>query len=364
MSEHRHAASRGIAWREREILDLLSFWGEEKIQEALKSSYRNIDYFERIAAQMALRGHKRTAMECRSKTKTMRLDYKKVVAHNSTSGNAPITCPYFRELDSILRGDASVKPKRVSRSLGVVSLGRQLRDPCPVSDGSEELFSHDLFTIDHGQIRSSTPCQVGVRENVPEVEAEIDTDATVDGLEDKESDDPCPDGQEETISNNSSSTSGLGSSKESPLKSVAELSPGTRLSAIRSRRRRNAGLFSVADKMMSQSGEEHKAQINEWRIDRKDSNKWHEEERRLQVEFLEETRKERNDFRDVWMQNLHVMESAVTTLQTLGEMLVSQHRGRSANACEKGDSNSENIPPRSATAKRACVGRARERLTL
>ncbi|XP_054832460.1 uncharacterized protein LOC129327728 [Eublepharis macularius] len=205
-------------------------------------------------------------MECRSKTKTMRLDYKKVVAHNSTSGNAPITCPFFRELDSILWGDASVKPKRVARSLDVVSVRRNPEEPLPVSFGSEELFSHDLLTIDHCQLRSSSPFPEGESTGVPVGEPENDMDATVEGLGDKEDDEPCPDAQEEPLVESSSSTSGLGSGRESPVRSVAELSPGTRLSAIRSRKRRNAGLFAVADKMMLRSEQEHKAQLRESRI--------------------------------------------------------------------------------------------------
>ncbi|XP_062977813.1 uncharacterized protein LOC134395582 [Elgaria multicarinata webbii] len=106
---------RGVSWRYQETLDLLEIWGESKIQEQLRSSHRNIYFFQYIAGEMAARGHERTALECRNKTKVMRLEYKRVVDHNSRSGNTRATCPFFSELHRILRGDASVTPKRVGR---------------------------------------------------------------------------------------------------------------------------------------------------------------------------------------------------------------------------------------------------------
>ncbi|XP_054834805.1 myb/SANT-like DNA-binding domain-containing protein 7 [Eublepharis macularius] len=137
-------AGRGVSWRERETLDLIDFWGEEKVQESLSMCHRNIDVFEKIAEQMAARGHKRTALECRTKTKAMRQEYKRVVAHNSKSGNAPTTCPYYAQLHRIFRGDASIRPQRVARSL---SLPRA-DTPRPVQfEGSEELFSHPMVTL-------------------------------------------------------------------------------------------------------------------------------------------------------------------------------------------------------------------------
>ncbi|XP_054834026.1 myb/SANT-like DNA-binding domain-containing protein 7 [Eublepharis macularius] len=364
MTELRPQVSRGVAWREREILDLLSFWGEEKIQDALKKSHRNIDYFERIAVQMASQGHKRSATECRSKTKTMRLEYKKVVAHNGISGNAPITCPYYRELNSILRGDASVKPRRVARSLCVESVAQHVLPTVPCYDGSEELFSHDLITIDREQVRSSTPSPrdggVGLAQAAPE----NDLDVTVDGLADCEAEEPCPDAQEEPQSDGDSSSLQQGGGKDSTSTSMAEASPGSRLERIKSRRRRNAGLFAVADKMISQSGEEHKAQIAEWRIDREESVRWHDEEKKIQNDFIEATRQESIYFRRAWDDNLQVMQSAVLTLQTLGEILVNQQRAKSPKAKALQDTATENIAPRLGVAKRACVGRARARLTL
>nr|XP_028576181.1 uncharacterized protein LOC114592284 [Podarcis muralis] len=109
---------RGVSWRHQEILDLLDIWGEPKIQEQLRASHRNIEAFEIIARKMACRGHRRNAVECRSKTKCMRLEYQRVVNHNSRTGKHTATCPYYAKLHSILHnGDAAVRPKRIPRNI-------------------------------------------------------------------------------------------------------------------------------------------------------------------------------------------------------------------------------------------------------
>uniref|UniRef100_A0ACB8E898 Uncharacterized protein n=1 Tax=Sphaerodactylus townsendi TaxID=933632 RepID=A0ACB8E898_9SAUR len=65
---------------------------------------------------MTARGHRRTAIECRTKTKAMRYEFKRVQQHNRGTGNERATCPYFDELQRILRVDVSVQHGRVARS--------------------------------------------------------------------------------------------------------------------------------------------------------------------------------------------------------------------------------------------------------
>ncbi|XP_060110782.1 vomeronasal type-2 receptor 26-like [Heteronotia binoei] len=110
------AGVRGLSWRRKETLDLLALWGEQRIQKALRQSHRNIDIYEEDAAGMRSHGHNRTAQECRNKTKSLQLEYKKVVALNSKTGQDTKTCPFHEEIDNILHGDADVWPKRVTQS--------------------------------------------------------------------------------------------------------------------------------------------------------------------------------------------------------------------------------------------------------
>ncbi|XP_067321099.1 uncharacterized protein [Anolis sagrei] len=115
----RKGKGKGITWKIHETHDLLEIWGQQKFQDALQVMHRNIEVFEEIAAEMRAKGHDRNAEECRTKAKKMRLTFKEVLAHNSVPGNAPRTCPFYKELEVILQGDASTEPARVSQSLPV-----------------------------------------------------------------------------------------------------------------------------------------------------------------------------------------------------------------------------------------------------
>ncbi|KAH0629977.1 hypothetical protein JD844_012484 [Phrynosoma platyrhinos] len=66
---------------------------------------------------MAKRKHSRTAEECRPKTKHIRFEYKRVKNYNKMSGRDLTTCPFFKELNNSLHGDASIVINRVSRSI-------------------------------------------------------------------------------------------------------------------------------------------------------------------------------------------------------------------------------------------------------
>lgn len=98
---------RGTNWSYAEVIDLLDIWGGQRIQQVLQRSHRNMDTFQVIANEMAKRGHERKAQECRTKTKTMRRDYKKVKEYNS-AGKGFITCPFYDQLESIL--DSRIAP--------------------------------------------------------------------------------------------------------------------------------------------------------------------------------------------------------------------------------------------------------------
>lgn len=134
---------RGNNWAYTEVIDLLDIWGEQKIQKLLQSSYRNMDTFQVIASEMAKRGHERTAQECRTKTKTMRRDYKKAKDNSSLMGGH-VTCPFYEQLDRILAGDSSF---RLPRRLQNVSLPEESsgdgNSPCPLAEAAMPVVAED-----------------------------------------------------------------------------------------------------------------------------------------------------------------------------------------------------------------------------
>ncbi|KAL8163102.1 UNVERIFIED_CONTAM: hypothetical protein K2H54_008499 [Gekko kuhli] len=71
---------------------------------------------------MCALGHNMSGEECRAKTKAMRLQYRRTLEHNSTSGNDRTTCLYFRQLDEILHGEGMMTLRRIRNSLPLDTL--------------------------------------------------------------------------------------------------------------------------------------------------------------------------------------------------------------------------------------------------
>uniref|UniRef100_A0ACB8FQM6 Uncharacterized protein n=1 Tax=Sphaerodactylus townsendi TaxID=933632 RepID=A0ACB8FQM6_9SAUR len=69
-------------------------------------------------------GHQQTVVECHTKTKAMRHDFKRVQQHQKYRA----TCLYYEELERILGGDESIQPCCVVRSytLPAAQASRQL----------------------------------------------------------------------------------------------------------------------------------------------------------------------------------------------------------------------------------------------
>ena len=61
----------GVQWRDGEVLEFLSIWGDTAIQAKLGGSYRNRGVYEMIAKALAERGYKRTWLQCQRKAKSL-----------------------------------------------------------------------------------------------------------------------------------------------------------------------------------------------------------------------------------------------------------------------------------------------------
>ncbi|XP_034962895.1 uncharacterized protein LOC118080950 [Zootoca vivipara] len=100
---------RGTTWTYPEIIDLLVIWREREIQQELQRSHRNIETFQVVASKMAQRGHKRSALECRSKIKTLKRDYRIAKANNSP-GKGHLAWLFYDQLDHLLANEADLSP--------------------------------------------------------------------------------------------------------------------------------------------------------------------------------------------------------------------------------------------------------------
>ncbi|XP_043399079.1 zinc finger and SCAN domain-containing protein 29-like [Chelonia mydas] len=96
---------RSPVWSNGEVLDLISVWGEEAVQSQLCSSRRNYDIFGHISRAMLERGQDQDTLKCRVQVKELWNAYRKAQEANSSSGAAPATCHFYKELDAILGDD-------------------------------------------------------------------------------------------------------------------------------------------------------------------------------------------------------------------------------------------------------------------
>ncbi|KAG6939935.1 zinc finger and SCAN domain containing 29, partial [Chelydra serpentina] len=103
-------AKRAPVWSNGEFLDLISVWEKEAVQSQLRSSHRNYDTFRQISRDMMERGYDRDALQCRIKVKALRSAYRKAREANGCSRAPPTTCRFYKELDTILGGDATSTP--------------------------------------------------------------------------------------------------------------------------------------------------------------------------------------------------------------------------------------------------------------
>ncbi|XP_053876580.1 myb/SANT-like DNA-binding domain-containing protein 2 [Malaclemys terrapin pileata] len=126
---------RAPAWTVREVLDLITIWGEDSVLAELGSKRRNAKTFEKISKGMMERSHNRDSDLCRVKVKELRQAYQKTKEANGRSGSEPRTCRFYAELHAVLGGAATTTPPlTVDSEAGVISSAT----PEDSADGEEE----------------------------------------------------------------------------------------------------------------------------------------------------------------------------------------------------------------------------------
>ena len=92
---------RMATWNDTEVLQLISLWGEEGVQEQLEGSKRNKHVYTKIALALAKKNINKDCSQCRTKIKKLKLDYRKAKDKNGKTGRGRTTWKYFEALDPI-----------------------------------------------------------------------------------------------------------------------------------------------------------------------------------------------------------------------------------------------------------------------
>lgn len=63
-------------WRDSEVIDLVTIWGDSSTQAKLKECYCNRSVFESLVLQMAQWDHYRMWLQCQQKVKSIKAKFK------------------------------------------------------------------------------------------------------------------------------------------------------------------------------------------------------------------------------------------------------------------------------------------------
>ncbi|XP_050804601.1 myb/SANT-like DNA-binding domain-containing protein 2 [Gopherus flavomarginatus] len=146
---------RAPAWTTREVLDLITVWGQDSVLTELRSKRRNEKTFEKISKAMMERGHTRDSVQCRVKVKELRQAYQKTKEANGRSGAGPKTCRFYAELHAILGGSTTTTPLlAVDSEVGVV-ISAMAEDSADGEDEEEEEEDELLESTQHSVLPNS-----------------------------------------------------------------------------------------------------------------------------------------------------------------------------------------------------------------
>ena len=107
-------SDRGATWGREETARLLEIWAEQRVQDMLNGSRRNIDVYQVISHELntgrETDSPARTAEQCRSKIKGLKEKYHSLKKDNRKSGSGLNTFPDYEIIDSVLCHCPSTAP--------------------------------------------------------------------------------------------------------------------------------------------------------------------------------------------------------------------------------------------------------------
>lgn len=92
-----------INWTELETHFLLTIMRDKNILNMLDGKrYRNADIFKTVEEELKKRSFFKSALQIRTRWKSLKLQYYKAKRNNNISGNNRVQCPFCEELDELL----------------------------------------------------------------------------------------------------------------------------------------------------------------------------------------------------------------------------------------------------------------------
>ncbi|XP_063074204.1 uncharacterized protein zgc:113263, partial [Engraulis encrasicolus] len=118
--------TKNIPWMDHETQTLIEVWGEDRTQQELRGIHRNGHIFSMISRKMATFGYVRTAEQCQSRVKRLKLSFRQCYENNHTPGKERVECKFYEQLERLLlnetpsdaEGTSSTDPDAEGKDLG------------------------------------------------------------------------------------------------------------------------------------------------------------------------------------------------------------------------------------------------------
>ncbi|XP_006158143.1 zinc finger and SCAN domain-containing protein 20 isoform X2 [Tupaia chinensis] len=136
----------GVHWGYEETKIFLAILSESPFSEKLRTCHQNSQVYRAIAERLCALGFLRTLEQCRYRFKNLLRSYRK-----AKSSHPPGTCPFYEELDSLMRARAAV------RAMGTV---REAAGLSGSGQSSTEADDQEVWAemADEDAVRPPAPC--------------------------------------------------------------------------------------------------------------------------------------------------------------------------------------------------------------
>uniref|UniRef100_A0A8C9AKD9 Zinc finger and SCAN domain-containing protein 20 n=1 Tax=Prolemur simus TaxID=1328070 RepID=A0A8C9AKD9_PROSS len=136
----------GVHWGYEETKAFLAILSESPFSEKLRTCHQNSQVYRAIAERLCAMGFLRTLEQCRYRFKNLLRSYRK-----AKSSHPPGTCPFYEELDSLMRA------RTVVRAIGTV---REATGLSRCGQSSAEADDQEAWAemADEDAVKPPTPC--------------------------------------------------------------------------------------------------------------------------------------------------------------------------------------------------------------
>ncbi|XP_005164569.2 uncharacterized protein isoform X1 [Danio rerio] len=97
--------TKNISWTDLETQTLIRIWGEDKTQRELRGVLQNGHIFAMISKKMSTHGYIRTAEQCQSRVKRLKLCFKQAYESKNIEGKEPAEFKFYKQMERIMANE-------------------------------------------------------------------------------------------------------------------------------------------------------------------------------------------------------------------------------------------------------------------